>query len=55
MFVIDKKLTSWSSIERARRKVNELYPATRGASYKHRQAKQLPFTDEVMSVKKDKE
>ena len=47
-------ITSESSITRARRKVNEHYPETRGASYKRRQQQQVEVIEEIRSIHNDK-
>lgn len=45
------RITEDDSITRARRRVNEYYPETRGTSYKRRQQKQLGVIDDVVRGK----
>jgi hypothetical protein len=50
---LNKTVSSESTILRARRKVNEHFPETRGLSYKSRQAKQVDVIDTVREIGKE--
>jgi len=47
---LNKTISSESTILRARRKVNEHIPETRGLSYKSRQSKQVDVIDTVKTI-----
>ena len=46
----EKKLTSPSAIGRSRRKCQEMYPETRGATYEHRHAEQRNVINDIRAV-----
>lgn len=52
---LNSLISSEGSITRARRKVNEHFPETRGLSYKKRQSQQVDFIDAVRTIGKKSE